>query len=221
MKKLIKFFLKTGEIKRAKQRGLVLRGIQDPATVGSHSFREALMGWTLARAENTGLDENRLIKLTLCHDLVAGYAGDITPYDLIINKYKGKNLKEMYTKWVRLPQADKKKFYKWQSNQEQKALRKLVADLPKSLAVEMAALWREFREGTSHEGRFIQQLDMLENFLQAVEYWKDDKTFPIESWWQQMKELMADPILVQLLAQIDEHLFKNELRVAKSKKKKR
>jgi len=221
MKKLIEFFHNEMDIKRAKQQGFVLREVKDPSTVGGHSFREAIMGWILAGAENTGLDEDRLIKLTLCHDLIAGYAGDITPYDPIISKYKGKNLKEMYTKWVRLPQADKKKFYRRQSNQEQGALRKLTANLPKSLAIEMAALWREFKEGTSREGRFIQQLDMLENFLQAVEYWRNDKTFPIESWWQQMKELMADPTLVRLLTEIDEQLFKNELRVVKPKKKRR
>ena len=132
MKKLIEFFLKTGDIKRAKQQGFVLREVKDPSTVGGHSFREAIMGWILAGAENTGLDEDRLIKLTLCHDLIAGYAGDITPYDPIISKYKGKNLKEMYTKWVRLPQADKKKFYRRQSNQEQGALRKLTAAISRT-----------------------------------------------------------------------------------------
>lgn len=208
MKKLITFFLKTGEVKRRKQQGFVLRGIKDPPTVGSHSFREALMGWILAKAEGTGLDENRLIKLILCHDLVAGYAGDITPYDPIMHKYKGKDLKEMYKRWIRLSQKEKERFYKWQSNEEQKALRKLCADLPKFFGIEMAALWREFKEGTSREGRFVQQLDMLENFLQAVEYWRDDKTFPIESWWQQMKELISDTLLVRLLSQIDEYFFK-------------
>ena len=52
METLIEFFLKAGEVKRMKQRGLVLRGIKDPALVGGHSFRTAIMAWTLARAGN-------------------------------------------------------------------------------------------------------------------------------------------------------------------------
>lgn len=94
MKHLIDFFLKAGEVKRLKQRGLVLRHIKDPATVGAHSFREAIMGWVLAKTGGSGLDENRLIKLALCHDLVAGYAGDITPYDPLIKKNKTYDLKK-------------------------------------------------------------------------------------------------------------------------------
>jgi 5'-deoxynucleotidase YfbR-like HD superfamily hydrolase len=211
MKNLIQFFLKIGEVKLKKQRGLVLRKIKDPATVGNHSFREALMAWVLAKAEHTGLDENRLIKLVLFHDLVAGYAGDITPYDPLLKKGKGKNLKKMYEKWVRLSSQEKKRFYAYQQKEEQKALKRITEKLPPSLRAEMSALWNESKEGTSREGRFVQQLDMLENFFQAIEYWQEDKSFPIESWWQQMKELLNEPLLIQLLEQIDEYLYKPAL----------
>ncbi|MBI2123647.1 MAG: HD domain-containing protein [Candidatus Wildermuthbacteria bacterium] len=211
MRNLIQFFLKIGEVKLKKQRGLVLRNIKDPATVGNHSFREALMAWVLAKAEHTGLDENRLIKLVLFHDLVAGYAGDITPYDPLLKKGRGKNLKKMYEKWVRLSSKEKKQFYAWQKKEEYKALKRLIANLPSSLKAELTALWDECKEGSSREGRFVQQLDMLENFFQAIEYWKKDKSFSIESWWQQMKELLNEPLLVQFLGQVDEYLYKPEL----------
>jgi len=78
-KSLVDFFLKTGEVKRMKQRGLVLRGVKDPARIGGHSFRTAIMAWVIARVDGRGLDTNRLIKLILLHDLVGGYAGDLTP----------------------------------------------------------------------------------------------------------------------------------------------
>lgn len=211
MKNLIQFFLKAGEVKRFKQRGLVLRGVKDPITVGAHSFREAIMAWVLAKADSTGLDENRLIKLVLFHDLVAGYAGDITPYDPLLKKNKGRNLKEMYEKWIRLSSKEKERFHAWQEKEEKNALKKLVLGLPLSLVAEMTSLWNEFKEGTSREGRFIQQLDMLENFFQAIEFWRKDKTFPIESWWQQMKELLNEPLLVHFLAEIDKHLYKPKL----------
>ena len=93
MEGIIEFFLKAGEVKRLKQRGLVLRGVEDPARVGGHSFRTAIMAWTLVRSENNGLDINRLIKIVLIHDLVGGYAGDITPYEALIWKNGEKNSK--------------------------------------------------------------------------------------------------------------------------------
>ncbi|TSC56156.1 MAG: putative hydrolases of HD superfamily [Parcubacteria group bacterium Greene0714_21] len=215
MKNLISFFLKAGEVKRLKQRGLVLRGIKDPATVGGHSFREALMAWVLGKIGGVGLDENRLIKLTLSHDLVAGYAGDITPYEPLIWEHNEKNLKKIFVKWIRLSQQEKEHFYRIQREREQKALQELGSLLPNPLRAEIKALWKEYKEGTSREGRFIQQLDMLENFLQSIEYWRVDKKFPIESWWQQMKELINDPLLVSLLSQIDNVLYKSMLSAQK------
>lgn len=220
MKNLISFFLKSGEVKRLKQRGLVLRGIKDPATVGGHSFREAIMAWVLAKTGVSGLDENRLIKLALCHDLIAGYAGDITPYEPLLGKNKGRKRQEMYKKWVRLSKKEKERFYIWQRRHEQKTLRELTSLLSKPLAAEMISLWREYEEGTSREGRFIPQLDILENFLQSIEYWIEDKTFPIESWWQQMKELVNEPILIDLLSSIDEYLYKSAVRARKMRKQK-
>lgn len=207
MKHLIEFFLKVGQVKNRKQRGLVLRKIKDPARIGGHSFREATMGWILAKAGKTGLDENRVIKLALCHDLVAGLAGDFTPYEPLIKKYKGKNLNEMYRKWVRLSTEEKIRFHTWQRTQERKTLFRLASHLPTDLRREWVALWKEYEEGSSPEGRFVQQLDMMENFLQSIEYWLEDKKFPIESWWQQMKELINDPLLVKLLISIDDILY--------------
>jgi hypothetical protein len=43
----------------------------------------------------------------------------------------------------------------------------------------------------------------MENFLQALEYWKEDKNFFIESWWQQMKESISEPTLIKFLEQLD------------------
>ena len=45
---------------------------------------------------------------------------------------------------------------------------------------------------------------------EILDDWKKDKRFPIDSWWQQMKELISDPFLVELLEVLDEkfHLEK-------------
>jgi len=203
MKDLIEFFLKAGEVKRLKQRGLILRGVKDPATVGGHSFRTALMGWALARAGNEGLDTSRLIKIILVHDLVGGYAGDLTPYEPLISKTKKKDFKKMYARWVRVPKREKERFAKQRRVKDDKALQRLMRLLPKSLAAEIKSLWAEYAQYLTREGRFVHQIHMLENHLQSLEYWKKDKSFPIESWWHEVKELISDPILIEFAQELD------------------
>jgi len=202
-KKLIDFFLEVGKVKRMKQRGLVLREVKDPAVVGGHSFRTAIMAWVIARSDGRGLDTNRLIKLILLHDLVGGYAGDLTPYESLISKTTKKDLKSMYEKWVRIPKKKKERFARQQRIKEQKALGQLVRLLPKNVAAEMQSLWDEYEQRLTREGRFVHQIHMLENHLQSLEYWRKDKKFPIESWWQEVKELMSDPILIEFAKELD------------------
>ena len=204
MKNLIDFFLKAGEAKRMKQRGLVLRGVKDPATVGAHSFRAAIMAWALARAGNEGLDTNRLIKIILVHDLVGGYAGDLTPYEALISKTRKEDFKKMYVKWVRVPKREKERFAKQHRIKDDEALQKLTRLLPKPLAAEIKSLWAEYAQYLTREGRFVHQIHMLENHLQSLEYWKKDKSFPIESWWHEVKELISDPILVEFAQALDD-----------------
>lgn len=202
MQNFIDFFLKVGRIKKMKQRGLVFRGVKEPVTVASHSFREALIAWVLGRSKATGLSTEKLIKIALVRDLCAGYAGDITPYDPLFPK-KGKPNKKIFEKWPRFSKKEKEAFFLEKHKKEWSALKELTCKLPLSIRKEMRELWLEYEKGLSKEGRFIQQVDMLENLIQALEYWKEDKKFPLEAWWHQMKELTYDPVLLQLLKELD------------------
>lgn len=201
MKNLINFFIKVGKIKRMKQRGLVFRGVKDPVTVAAHSFREALMGWVLNEAEEIKLNTKKILKIVLLHDLCAGYAGDITPYKPFLPK-KRKPKKELFKRWVRFSKKEKEKFFLEKHKREWKAIKELTSELPENLKKEMRNLWSEYERGSTKEGRFIQQLDMLENLFQALEYWKEDKNFPIRPWWDQMKELIDNPLLLNLMEEL-------------------
>ncbi len=202
MKSLVQFFVEAGKIKRMRQRGLVFRRVKDPAVVASHCFRETLMGWVLGKIREPKLNIEKILKIAILHDLCAGYAGDITPYEPFLPK-KGQPKKELFKKWPRYSKKEKEKFFREKHKREWAAVKNLTSLLPVDLRREMRDLWNEYEKGLSKEGRFIQQLDMLENLLQALEYWKEDKTFPIESWWHQMKELIHDPILLELLNELD------------------
>ena len=207
MEDIIEFFLKAGEVKRLKQRGLVLRGVHDPARVGGHSFREALMGWVLAKGNGTGLDSARVIKLTLVRDLASGYAGDPTPYEPLIWKNENINVEEVFKKWIRLPKEEKEQFSKQKAEQQRNSLEQLCKHLPDAIANEMKNLWAEFENQSSKEARFVLQIHFLENFLQSLEYWEKDKKFPMESWWHQIKELISEPLLVELMEKLDDRFY--------------
>ena len=211
MKDTLTFFTEIGKIKNLPQKGLVLRKIKNPALIGEHSFREALMAWTCCIISVPPLNSAKAIKMVLIHDLARGYAGDITPYDPILKKYGKTNLKEIYRKWVRLPQKEKLQFFKESEKKEHTALKKLTKHLSPAVASEIKHVWQEYHAGTSREAKLVYQLHVAENFLQALEYWKQDKTFPIISWWQQIKEAISDPTLVSLLVQIDKK-FARELK---------
>lgn len=206
-KLLVALFQNIGTVKRLRQRGFVLRNIPCPTTVGNHAFREVLVGWIIADTGKSGLNSDRIIKIGLVHDLVGGYAGDLTPYEPFIKKNKEHDLHEVFEKWIRLSKKDKERFYKNQRIEERKALKKLTRYLAPTLAQEISLLWKEYEQGTTNEGRFVQQLDMLENFFQATEYWINDHTFPIEPWWHQMKELITDTFLLEILTEMDKQFF--------------
>jgi 5'-deoxynucleotidase YfbR-like HD superfamily hydrolase len=208
MEDLIEFFLKAGEVKRLKQRGLVLRGVEDPARIGGHSFREALMGWVLTKAGDTGLDSSRVIKIVLLRDLASGYGGDPTPYEPLIWKNENSdNMEKVFQKWVRLSKDEKQKFVEQKIAQQTKGFEQLVTHLPPYVATEMKNLWTEYTQQLTQEARFVHQLHMMENFIQSLEYWKKNKDFPMESWWHQMKELVSHPLLVELLKKLDDKFY--------------
>jgi 5'-deoxynucleotidase YfbR-like HD superfamily hydrolase len=206
MEDIIDFFLKTGEVKHLKQRGLVLRGVEDPARVGGHSFREAIMAWTLTQHDTT-LDCSHIIKLTLLRDLASGYSGDPTPYEPLLWQSTNDDTDEIFKKWIRLSKKEKETFLAAKLEQQHKGLQELTKYLPESTASEMQDLWKEYATQNTQEARFVYQLHFLENFIQSLEYWKKDKNFPIDASWHQMKELITHPILLELLEGLDKKFY--------------
>ena len=75
--------------------------------------------------------------------------------------------------------------------------------LPSGLKKEIRNLWADYEKGLTREGRFVRQVDRVENLLQALEYWKKDKSFTIGPWWVQIEELVDDPILLKFLKNLE------------------
>lgn len=214
MEDIIDFLIKIGKLKRVERKGWVLSGVKSPESIADHTFRMAIMTWVLG--DKKKLDLEKIIKTALIHDLCEVYAGDITPYDRILPKSK-KKIKKLIKTWPRLSSAEKREAALEKHKKEWRSLVKLISKLPLNLREEIMDLWFDYEERLTREGRFVHQVDRVENLLQALEYWKEDKKIPIIPWWTQMKERIDDPLLLELMERLDKK-FHSEKKTAKKKK---
>ena len=187
---LLDFFIDVGKLKTISRRGWVLRKVKKPESIAAHTLRLAIMAWVLAK-EKQNLNIGRILKLALVHDLTKVYAVDTTPYDRII--FRRKDFKKI-----------KKGIFYRNYKEEYAALKKIEFNLPSYLKKELILYWDDFQRGLTKESKFVRRVSKLENLLQALEYWKKDKQFAIESWWIQTEELVDDPILLKFLKALDE-----------------
>jgi len=200
MKELLNFFIEIGKLKRKKRKGWVFRGVKEPETIASHTFRMAIISWLLSRQKK--LNVNKILKMSLIHDLCEIYAGDTTPYDKLLTRDK-KQWKQIVSKWPRLSKREKEKSFLEKYKKETESLEKLILKLPPDLKKEIRKLWADYEKGLTREGRFVRQVDRVENLLQALEYWDAKKQFAIEPWWIQIEELVDDPILLEFLKTLE------------------
>ncbi len=206
MDKILKFFTEIGNLKEMKRRGWVLREIKNPESVADHIFRATLMAWILGRRKR-GLNIEKVMKMALVHDICEVYAGDTTPYDSILPKNKKKR-QELLETWPRFSDSERKRLSEKKFKKEKKALEKITKNLPHELRREIMDLWLDYENGKTKEGRFFKQMDRLENFLQATEYWVKYKKPSQKVWWDQARESFDDPVLLEFMEQIDKQFHK-------------
>ena|SRR3989344_5153051 len=75
MKGLMKFIFDVGKLKETKRTGWIVQGIKNPESVAEHTYRVAMICMVLAKKFK--LNENKLLKMSLIHDLAEELVGDI------------------------------------------------------------------------------------------------------------------------------------------------
>lgn len=100
------------------------------------------LSWLIVALCPPELDRGKALAIAAVHDLAEARVGDITPYDGV-------------------DKAEKRAL-------ELEALRGLIAELPDPAGLE--ALWWDYEEGRSPEGRLVKALDKLDMALQAQVY---------------------------------------------------
>lgn len=141
-----------------------------------HSWMTAFLAVVLFREVKLKVDQPKVLKMVIVHDLAEAIAGDSYPWDA------------------------KKRINKRQ--REKNALKKIVAELPRSSAQEIFSLWREYERMDTVEAKFAKAIDKLEVLFQhnAADiktwlpgdfeinpYWKDEY-FNIDTFLRALKD---------------------------------
>jgi putative hydrolase of HD superfamily len=151
------------ELKEVPRMGWVVRGVRDGESVADHSFGVALL--TLLLGPEEGIDVGKALKIAVVHDLAESVLGDIpTP----AAKLMGEAGKEVAEEGIlsRLLQGHETKS-------------------------EIEALWKEFRDRSTPEGRFVRAVDKLEMFLQAFQYEREGnrRLWRFWTWEDNLRDL--------------------------------
>ena len=208
MKNILHFVINVGKLKNIYRKGITFYGVKNPETTNDHVFRTAIIA--LVSTPRKKLNLEKVLKIALIHDLCKVYAGDITPYDGFLPKDK-KERYQFVRKWPRLLKREKEKWAAKKFEKEYSSLKKLISKLPKRLKKEILTLWTDYTKWKTPEGKFVYQLDMAENLVEALEHREKNKKFPTQPWWEHADEVIDDPILLKFLKEIEkEELKKNQ-----------
>ena len=138
MKQLLKY---SERIKHLPRSGWLRVKINNPETVGAHSWQMSLIALYLSTTTvKEEYDLNHVIKLCICHDLAESKIGDITPIDAA---------------------------YSAKGEKEQVAMQEIARESDFPLLIELFA---EYKANQTPEARLANDLDKIDMLIQAFDY---------------------------------------------------
>jgi putative hydrolase of HD superfamily len=165
---LIDDFLKTAiRLKMVPRQGWINKlGLQDPESVADHCYSMAVMAMVFSDLKK--LDTEKIIKMTLLHDLAEAITGDLTPDDVSRTK---------------------------KEKMENTAMKKILASLPKSIRIKYEKLWMEYQQNRTPEANLLHQIDKLEMAMQAKSYKKRFAKKQLKPFFNSAENEISDPDL--------------------------
>ena len=174
---ILDFLKDSANLKTISRQGWIDKlSIKNPESVADHSYSMAIMAMIISDLEN--YDSEKILKMTLLHDLAESKIGDITPEQMTPeNKMKIEN----------------------------DAFNKIIDQLPEIVKSQYLEIWKEYQNNNSKESLFVHQIDKLEMALQAKIYQKDGKTIEdIEPFLESAKRSITDKKLKEIFTKIIE-----------------
>lgn len=204
MREILDFLINLNKLKETTRTGWIIWRIKNPEMIAEHIFRVSFLAFLLGAKK--GLKVKNCIQSALSHDLCEIYAGDVTPLFYYQNlDVKRKKDREILMKGIRLFEKDKKRRMAIKFSREKKSLLKTIGSLNKAQKNEILLRWLDYEKGYSKEGKFVKQLDWIENLIQSLEYLGPEKSG--SGWWEIAKEKIDDPLLTDFLSVIQKKFY--------------
>ena len=205
MKNTLEFLIEVGRLKNIKRKGVAFYGVKNPDSATDHSFRMAMMIWLFGKEKKINIE--KALKIALIHDICKVLTGDITPYDGLLPENK-KERDIFVRRWRRLSLNKKEQRHIQKFKKEYSALKKLISQLPPKIKEEIKRLWLDYHRSESPEAKFVSQIDIAENLLEAFEWRKKNKKFPTQPWWEHAEEVIDDQSLLNFLKEMEKEELK-------------
>jgi putative hydrolase of HD superfamily len=173
---IIEIYFQINHLKHLLRQGWLMRGVPEEKceSVGDHTFAVALLAMMIAKKYFPKLDMEKLLKMSLVHELGEIDGGDITPHDGIDKK-------------------DKHAI-------EEKGIRKIFSDFPEG--GEYLDLWLEYAEDKTEEAKFVKQIDKLEMAMQSVVYVKQYGK-NLDEFIESARARITDKKLIEFLDELE------------------
>lgn len=172
---LLAFINELEKLKSVKRTAWTAAGEQE--STAEHSWRLAMLALIMA-AEYPQLDQNKLLAMSLIHDL-----GEIDVGDISAAEHPDPLLKH---------QA------------EAQAVQRLTALLPAERGTSLFTLWKEYNEAVTAEARLIKALDKAETILQHNQGHNPENFDYRFNLLYGQEYFMNDPLLTEIRRLIDE-----------------
>ncbi|UPM45100.1 HD domain-containing protein [Halocatena salina] len=136
--------LEVYELKDELRTGWELRGIENPESVAAHTWGTAVL--CLLFADEADLDPNKAVSMALVHDLAEARTGDVATRA----EPESQNIER---------------------EQKEQREREVMTDFVASFdAPHFMALWESYETRESPLARFVKDMDLIDNCLQALKY---------------------------------------------------
>ena len=169
---LLEVYFEIAHLKDLFRQGWLQSGIKQNQceSVADHSFLTTILAWMVAEKHFPELDINKVIKMSLLHEMGEIYGGDITPKDKISEQ--GKFLLEY------------------------NSMHRVLSKLPNGK--NWSDLWNEFEKNRSPEAKFVKQIDKLEMALQAYSY-EENYEINLEDFYKSTYDILENEKLKEIL----------------------
>ncbi|XP_071539226.1 5'-deoxynucleotidase HDDC2 [Panulirus ornatus] len=144
-RKCLEYLKHIGRLKHIKRTGWVLRNVSEPETISGHMYRMAIMSFLLD--EDDDVNRDRVMKISLVHDMAESVVGDLTPHCGVSGEDKHKR--------------------------EVAAMEYFKSLVGEKAGNEMFNLFLEYEEQKTPEAKIVKDFDKFDMILQAYEYETD------------------------------------------------